>query len=180
MKTIKNLLIVLGLGFGLLSATATAQNPETGALMTDPNVGCAYGYDQYGYMNCGGSGGSSGSARPQPPKVVNRYGAIAWNNKTGGFDSAVNEISQAKANSVALSKCGKGCSLISSYANQCTAVTWGVPKKGKSANRMVRSNPNQQIAENSAISSCNISRKIAKLYFQNAQSTDNLRGNYVY
>lgn len=76
MKTIKNLLVVLG--FGLLSATATAQNPETGALMTDPNVGCAYGYDQYEYMNCGGLGGGRGSSAPSKPRVLaSKYGAIA-------------------------------------------------------------------------------------------------------
>ena len=159
MKTIKNLLIVLGLGFGLLSATATAQNPETGALMTDPNVGCAYGYDQYGYMNCGGSSGSSGSARPQPPKVVNRYGAVAMNLNTGLFDSAYNEDSRATAETIALSKCGAGCKIISSYGNQCAAVGLGTAKNGKGGYRGIATNRDPKVAESKALASCNAKAK---------------------
>jgi hypothetical protein len=154
MKTIKNLLLVLG--FGLLSATATAQNPETGALMTDPNVGCAYGYGQYGYMNCGGSGGSSGSARPQPPKVINRYGAVAWNSATNNFSSAKNESSKSQANSVALAGCGVGCKIMNSYANSCIAVAWGAKKVGSTT--ITESNPNLQIAESNALAKCNRSK----------------------
>jgi hypothetical protein len=152
MKTIKNLLLVLG--FGLLSASASAQNPETGALMTDPNVGCAYGYGQYGYMNCGGSAGSSGSARPQPPKVVNRYGAIAWNNKTGAFDSAVNQDSKKKAVSVALNKCGKDCTIVSTYANQCTSVVWGQKNSGSTGKLFYGNSLNQSTAESQALQNC--------------------------
>ena len=154
MKTIKSLLVVLG--FGLLSATASAQNPETGALMTDPNIGCAYGYDQYGYMNCGGSGGSSGSARPQPPKVINRYGAVAWNNATNNFSSAKNESSKSQANSVALAGCGVGCKIMNSYANSCIAVAWGAKKIGSTT--ITESNPNLQIAESNALAKCNRSK----------------------
>ena len=157
MKTIKNLLVVLG--FGLLSATATAQNPETGALMTDPNIGCAYGYDQYGYMNCGGSGGSSGSARPQPPKVINRYGAIAWNTQTNLFDSAYNENSAATAKQLALTRCGNGCRVISSYSNQCVAAAIGSPKNGRGTYIATSPNINSKIAESKALASCNAKAK---------------------
>ena len=127
MKTIKNLLIVLG--FGLLSTTATAQNPETGALMTDPNIGCAYGYDQYGYMNCGGSGGGRGSSAPSKPRVLaSKYGAIALNMKGAGFDSTYGEASESEAKRNALAKCGSTCKIIASYWNTCAAVGWGTRK----------------------------------------------------
>ena len=128
MKTIqvlKGLLVVMG--FGLLSATASAQNPETGALMTDPNIGCAYGYDQYGYMNCGGSGGSRGSSAPSKPRVLaSRYGAVALDFKTGNFNSAYGETSEINAKRNALTRCGsKNCKLIANYRNTCVAVAWG-------------------------------------------------------
>lgn len=141
---------------GILSITAWAQNPETGALMTDPNIGCAYGYDQYGYMNCGGSSGSSGAARPQPPKIINRYGAVAMNLQTGVFDSTSNEGSQRVAEKSALSKCGAGCKIISSYWNQCTAIGYGQSKKNSKASyQTVGVNLNSKVAESKALSSCN-------------------------
>ena len=156
MKAIKNLLLVLG--FGLLSATATAQNPETGALMTDPNVGCAYGYGQYGYMNCGGgSGGSSGSARPQPPKVINRYGAVALNKSGGSFGSVRMASSEQEAIQGALADCGgKGCSIFSSYKNQCVAMAWG--KKNRGGMNFQAFSLQSSDAENSALKKCTTSK----------------------
>ena len=153
MKTIKNLLVVLG--FGLLSATATAQNPETGALMTDPNVGCAYGYGQYGYMNCGGgSGGSSGSARPQPPKIINRYGAFAYDRSNNKFGYGNNKSSQSLANAEALKSCAtKGCKVFGTYSNQCAALVWG-KKRTDGGIVMFDVALNQRNAEEAALRSC--------------------------
>jgi hypothetical protein len=158
MKTIKNLLLVLG--FGLLGATATAQNPETGALMTDPNVGCAYGYGQYGYMNCGGgSGGSSGSAQPQPPKIINRYGAVAVGKK--GFDSSYNQSSQDDASKTALSKCGDGCSILATYKNQCVGLVSG--KKNGGSLLFLGYSLKENIAQNNAFKNCSKTAKNCKL-----------------
>ena len=152
MKTIKSLLVVLG--FGLLSATASAQNPETGALMTDPNIGCAYGYDQYGYMNCGGSGGSSGSARPQPPKVINRYGAFAYDRSNNKFGYGNNKNSQSLANAEALKSCAtKGCKIFGTYSNQCAALVWG-KKRTDGGIVMFDVALNQRNAEEVALRSC--------------------------
>ena len=154
MKTIKNLLVVLG--FGLLSATATAQNPETGALMTDPNIGCAYGYDQYGYMNCGGSGGGRGSSTPSKPRVLaSKYGAIALNMKGAGFDSTYSEVSEAEAKRNALAKCGSTCKILGSYRNTCAAVAWGLIKKRGMV--FTELNPQKSIVETKALSKCNAS-----------------------
>ena len=141
MKAIKNLLVVLG--FGLLSASAWAQCAPGGQFIEQQGQGVTYGictYPSGNYYTHGanetpvptgsGSSGGSGSARPQPPKVINRYGAVAWNNKTGGFDSAYNEDSRVKAEASALKKCGVGCIVVSSYSNQCVAVAHGLVKKG--------------------------------------------------
>jgi hypothetical protein len=158
MKMIRILQSVLvGLVVGLLNVSAWAQNPETGALMTDPNVGCAYGYGQYGYMNCGGgsNGRGAGSSRTQPPKIINRYGAVAMNLNTGFFDSVYNESSRTTAEKSALSKCGSGCILISSYSNQCAAVGFGKAKNGKGGYRGIATNPDSKVAESKALASCN-------------------------
>ena len=142
---------------GVLSVTALAQNPETGALMTDPNIGCAYGYDQYGYMNCGGSNASSGSARSQPPKVINRYGAIAMNSKTGSYNSSFGQDSSKQASKQALDKCGSGCRISTTYANQCVAMAWGLPKnKNKKGSLPLGFAEVSKIAESKALEKCNI------------------------
>ena len=158
MKTILRSLF-MGLVLSLANASTFAQNPETGALMTDPNVGCAYGYDQYGYMSCGGASGSGGSARPQPPKVINRYGAVAMNVSTGIYDSAYNENSRAIAEKSALSKCGNGCKIISSYSNQCTAIGLGTTKSGRGGYQTTATNISSKIAESNALASCNAKAK---------------------
>ena len=142
---------------GVLSATAWAQNPETGALMTDPNIGCAYGYDQYGYMNCGGSNASSGSARPQPPKIINRYGAVALNKSGGSFGSTRMASSEQDAIQGALADCGgKGCSIFSSYKNQCVAMAWG--KKNRGGMNFQAFSLQSADAENSALKKCTTSK----------------------
>ena len=161
MKVIKSLLVVLG--FGLLSAIAHAQNPETGALMTDPNIGCAYGYDQYGYMNCGGSSGSSGSARPQPPKVVNRYGAVAYDPVTGTVATSKLQDSLLTAKQNALSQCGKkSCMIAASYSNQCVGVAWGSAKRGSQV--IAEAGTSIQVAQNNALKKCSRLAKNCQIY----------------
>jgi hypothetical protein len=170
MKAIKNLLVVLG--FGLLSASAWAQCAPGGQFIEQQGQGVTYGictYPSGNYYTHGanetpvptgsGSSGSSGSARPQPPKVVNRYGAVAWNTKSNLFDSTYNADSRSAAEQSALSKCGAGCKIISSYSNQCTALAIGYPKKGKGSYVTPASNINSKTAESKALASCSIKAK---------------------
>ena len=167
MKAIKNLLLVLG--FGLLSATAWAQCAPGGQFIEQQGQGVTYGictYPSGNYYTHGanetpvptgsGSSGSSGSAQPQPPKIINRYGAVAWNSATNNFSSAKNESSKSQANSVALAGCGVGCKIMNSYANSCIAVAWGAKKVGSTT--ITASNPNLQIAESNALAKCNRSK----------------------
>ena len=159
MKTIQVLKGLLVTSMLSVATMIWAQNPETGALMTDPNVGCAYGYGQYGYMNCGGSGGSSGSAQPQPPKVINRYGAVAVGKK--GFDSSYNQSSQDDASKTALSKCGDGCSILATYKNQCVGLVSG--KKNGGSLLFLGYSLKENIAQNNAFKNCSKTAKNCKL-----------------
>ena len=157
MKAIKSLLVVFG--FGLLSATASAQNPETGALMTDPSVGCAYGYGQYGYMNCGG--GSSASARPQPPKFYERYGAVAINLKTFDFASTYVGYTREDAERSALGMCGVGCEILETYTNKCIALAIGPFQNRKTS--AIATSQNSKRADSNALAECSKKSKGCKI-----------------
>jgi hypothetical protein len=62
---------------------------------------------------------------------------------------AANENSQAKAEQIALSKCGKSdCEIMISYRNQCVAYAWGVGRGG------FDSAPEIRRAEASAMALC--------------------------
>jgi hypothetical protein len=165
-RILKGFLVVLGLG--LLGSAAWAQCAPGGQFIEQQGQGVTYGictYPSGNYYTHGanetpvptgsGSSGGSGSARPQPPKVINRYGAVAWNNKTGGFDSAYNEDSRVKAEASALKKCGVGCIVVSSYSNQCVAIGFGSLKKGRGGYRGVATNLIPKVAESKAFASCN-------------------------
>jgi hypothetical protein len=167
MKTIKNLLVVLG--FGLLSATAWAQCAPGGQFIEQQGQGVTYGictYPSGNYYTHGanetpvptgsGSSGSSGSARPQPPKIINRYGAVAMNSKTGGYDSSFGQDSSKQASKQALDKCGSGCRIIATYANTCAAMSWGSYQNSSAKNgkTSVEFGANSQIAEANALKSC--------------------------
>ncbi len=74
------------------------------------------------------SGGSQNSTRASKPKVVivNKYGAVTVNKKTGMFDSAFGESTKKLAVQNALKRCGsRFCYVFFTYSNQCAAVTWG-------------------------------------------------------
>jgi hypothetical protein len=79
-----------------------------------------------------GSGGSRGSSAPSKPRVLpSKYGAVALDFKTGNFNSAYGETSEAIAKKNALARCNsKSCKIIGSYSNQCVAVAHGLVKKG--------------------------------------------------
>jgi hypothetical protein len=152
MKAIKNLLVVLG--FGLLSASAWAQCAPGGQFIEQQGQGVTYGictYPSGNYYTHGanetpvptgsGSSGSSGSARPQPPKVINRYGAVAYDLKAGYVGKSSNASSTKEANAAALAECNsKGCQIISSYSNQCVAVAYGYKKSSLAVGRIFTAN----------------------------------------
>jgi hypothetical protein len=168
MKTIKNLLVVLG--FGLLSATAWAQCAPGGQFIEQQGQGVTYGictYPSGNYYTHGanetpvptgsGSSGGSGSARPQPPKVINKYGAVALNKSGGSFGSVRMASSEQEAIQGALADCGgKGCSIFSSYKNQCVAMAWG--KKNRGGMNFQAFSLQSSDAENSALKKCTTSK----------------------
>jgi hypothetical protein len=160
MKTIRllqSLLIALGVFSGVVFAHGEC--PGTGVIDYS-SMTCFFPDGSsppmtIGVPSSGSSSGSSGSARPQPPKIINRYGAVAMNLNTGFFDSVYNESSRTTAEKSALSKCGSGCILISSYSNQCAAVGFGRAKNGKGGYRGIATNPDSKVAESKALASCN-------------------------
>jgi hypothetical protein len=165
MKAIKNLLVVLGLG--LLSATAWAQCAPGGQFIEQQGQGVTYGictYPSGNYYTHGanetpvptgsGSGGSRGSSAPSKPRVLDsKYGAVALDMKTGGFDSAYGEVSEAVAKRNALARCkSKSCKIIGSYRNTCVAVARG-SSKGRSPTP-VDFATQKDLAESKALSKC--------------------------
>jgi hypothetical protein len=86
-----------------------------------------------GVPSSGSSSGSRGSSAPSKPRVLDsKYGAVALDMKTGAFDSAYGETSEAIAKKNALARCNsKSCKIIGSYRNTCVALAWGLlSKKG--------------------------------------------------
>jgi hypothetical protein len=165
MKTIKNLLVVLGLG--LLSATAWAQCAPGGQFIEQQGQGVTYGictYPSGNYYTHGanetpvptgsGSGGSRGSSAPSKPRVLDsRYGAVALDMKTGAFDSAYGEVSESEAKRNALRKCAsKNCKILGTYRNTCTAVSRGNNKKGSPT--FAVGDVQKGVAESKALARC--------------------------
>jgi hypothetical protein len=166
MKAIKNLLVVLGLG--LLSATAWAQCAPGGQFIEQQGQGVTYGictYPSGNYYTHGanetpvptgsGSGGSRGSSAPSKPRVLDsKYGAVALDMKTGGFDSAYGEVSEAVAKSKALQKCAsKNCKIIGYYRNTCTALARGQISKTRGVTP-IQYGITKAIAESKALARC--------------------------
>ncbi|MGL4768267.1 MAG: DUF4189 domain-containing protein [Formosimonas sp.] len=134
-----------------------AQNP----IYRDPAHACVNGWDIYGYIGNAAcapkdNGSQSTPSFPtSPPVVVNRYGAVAWNNSNNQFDSSFNESTTQKAKQLALARCGKSCSIISSYANQCIAISVGFKPRNQGGYRRVEYNINPLEAEAVALNRCN-------------------------
>jgi hypothetical protein len=156
---------LVGLVLGLLSMSAWAQVCGDGGqivsnggslLCVNGSAGTRpYGSHTYDGVGAPSSGAGGSVSRPQPPKVINRYGAVAWGNKTNKFYSSKNESTKTQANAVALAGCGKDCKIISTYANTCTAVAWGVKKNSKGSITLPESDSNLKVAESKALASCN-------------------------
>jgi len=69
---------------------------------------------------------NGGRDTPPPPAVwADRFGAVAYNAKTGEWGSSENEQSRARAEQVAMADCKsrttEGCEIFLTYRNQCAA-----------------------------------------------------------
>ncbi len=60
-----------------------------------------------------------------PAKADSNYGALAHNDKTGGFGWAVDRPSKSAASHAALHKCGHGCKVVTVFWNTCAAYATG-------------------------------------------------------
>ena len=164
---------LVGLVLGVLSATAWAQCAPGGQFIEQQMQGYTTGFCTYpsgNYYNHGvnetpvptgnGSSGDSSSStysRPQPPKIINRYGAVALNKSGGSFGSTRMASSEQEAIKGALADCGgTGCSIFSSYKNQCVAMAWG--KKNKGGMNFQAFSLQSADAENSALKKCTTSK----------------------
>ena len=79
------------------------------------------------------------SCQPQPQQPANpkpvvkkpsSYGAVAWDIKRGLYATSHHQLSKQAAFTEAMSKCGSSCQIAMQYANQCTAVAYGLEKGG--------------------------------------------------
>jgi Domain of unknown function (DUF4189) len=98
--------------------------------------GCPDGYFPVGGGNAGwqgcapmDTGGAREPANPGP-RWASRWGAIAAGG--GGFGAPENAPSKRRAEKAALKQCkatagksGSACQVITSYYNQCAAISWG-------------------------------------------------------
>jgi hypothetical protein len=182
---LKKLCISLGLIFSaLVSSVTLAQVCGDGGqfLSTDPwtgansavCVGGSQGNRSYGtnvYDGVGAPAGGTNTAGSQggfanTPRVtiVNKYGAVAWNNH-GGFDSAFGKDSQIEANHEALSKCGSDCRITTTYANQCAAMAYGASKVNKKVlSGSLNVSDNYRVAERGALAKCSLKADNCKLW----------------
>lgn len=182
MKTIRFLAAVSGaflvLGFG---NQAFAQCAPGGQLIQQNGVGwnaafCNYPDGSYPNHAPGDIPATSrtNTSVPSKPKVVivNKYGAVAVNDKRGVIDSTYGQDSQSRANQLALSKCGVGCLVVSTYHNQCTAVAFGQRNNGKSGFRWIESSKSNQIAEQKALAACNAKASNCKIVLSECSKVD--------
>lgn len=81
-----------------------------------------------GVMGCAPFPDREGSSpREATPRVkwVDRWGAIASDNRTGNIGTIGGQTSKRKARQLALERCGTGCKIDMIYYNQCAAIAWG-------------------------------------------------------
>ena len=153
-KLMKKLLFIL---LGLASFNTYAADPTydatKGALQNNSAL-CAYGYNP----NCA----SPRQSRQQPTEIVNinvpsKYGAWAFNSKTGIAGGALNMDSRAAAEKEAIKTCEQGgrnapCVVGIWVRNGCIAVAQG--KSGGKVKTFYGSEPSPGHAEPSALRKC--------------------------
>lgn len=74
-----------------------------------------------------------GQQRPRlcAPTVVDRYGAVAFDNTTNSYGYSFNVGSLSEAKSKAISDCNsKSCEIVSTYKNSCAAFAAGYKPDG--------------------------------------------------
>ena len=159
MKSLKTVLSGLLMIVGLTVANAAMAQ----GWCWDWTQGCmpAVQQSQQPPMNSGG--GSNNNIDPNTgsaigssaPRVIlpDSWGAVAWNFKTGGFDSSFGMASSSTAKSLAMQKCGKGCKITTTYKNQCLAYAFGSQPKAAGYFSNV-SDRNQARAEQLALNNC--------------------------
>ena len=100
----------------------------------DPQYACVGGRDVYGYIGDAACGGGVNTGNTAPPPVIQKpssYGAVAWDEKRGLYGSASKQASKQAAIDMALQRCNSSnCEIMMEYANQCTAVAYGLEKGG--------------------------------------------------
>ncbi|MGL4768584.1 MAG: DUF4189 domain-containing protein [Formosimonas sp.] len=126
-------------------------------------------------VNNGGTGsGTSGGGNGgySAPRVINRYGAVAWNDRTGDFDSSYGQASKQRARQQALEKCGFGCKVVNTYFNQCAAIALGTQNNGRVGYRTGGYHENHEIAEQKALSACSTKANNCKIVLSECSKFD--------
>jgi hypothetical protein len=103
----------------------------TGNVYAEGN--CPPGYYPIGgpeVQGCAPMNTGSGGAPPDPgPQWAKRWGAMAYDSRSGGFGGVDGLPSKRKAQKAAVAGCrqngGNSCKVISIYYNQCGAMAWG-------------------------------------------------------
>ena len=149
----KLLFILLGLASFNTYAADPTYDATKGALQNNSAL-CAYGYNP----NCA----SPRQSRQQPTEIVNinvpsKYGAWAFNSKTGIAGGALNMDSRAAAEKEAIKTCEQGgrnapCVVGIWVRNGCIAVAQG--KSGGKVKTFYGSEPSPGRAEPSALRKC--------------------------
>ena len=149
----KLLFIFLGLARFNTYAADPTYDATKGALQNNSAL-CAYGYNP----NCA----SPRQSRQQPTEIVNinvpsKYGAWAFNSKTGIAGGALNMDSRAAAEKEAIKTCEQGgrnapCVVGIWVRNGCIAVAQG--KSGGKVKTFYGSEPSPGRAEPSALRKC--------------------------
>ena len=145
---------------------------------------CPDGYFPVGGGNAGWDGcapmdGGVGSASQPPanlgPSWATRWGAIAAGG--GGFGTPENALSKRKAEKAALKQCkatagtsSSACKVITSYYNQCAAISWGDNGKSGWANW-----PQIADVQTAALNTCGKVTTNCKLYYAGCSYPERVR-----
>ena len=103
-------------------------------VVTPVCIGGSAGNRIYGTHPYDGYGPPPPANNTAPPPVIQKpssYGAVAWDEKRGLYGSASKQASKQAAIDMALQRCNSSnCEIMMEYANQCTAVAYGLEKGG--------------------------------------------------
>jgi hypothetical protein len=100
--------------------------------------------------------GSTNSGRSQPTRtvIVDRFGAVAFDNTANSYGYSSNQSSKAEAAQEAIKSCAQsGCRIVGTYANTCAAFAWGKTKSGGITR--FEGGTTKEIAEVVALQACN-------------------------